>query len=802
LLAKKSQKRIRRVVPVLPPPPTFLPRAFINVALLLDEVLVLLSWVWAKTRARMSRRVAASNSEEDEFIGGGTSVNNNSSHLLQQRKGLGPTRQQGGSIPSGPIILANSSKKANSKMLKRASQVDAATMKSFVTELEREFSDIVRDYEDSAKKQKNCHQQVRAEDALGVVVSVADAACVQQSPIQRKNAPSLGPSSVELQPPILSESFGRNQSNSNNNSNNANTILISPTSTHHLGLPDFGSINRRPTFKDSFEERKTPEMGGFGGVGGLPPRPELEASKIRTRRSLASSSPGGQLEASVNTVTRKGGNTERKLKALALEIRSIGSVFLEPRGNTPPQEELQPPQPPNGLMSRSAAAHSHSIRDDSTPVSIHNTAEKKRKATGGLNGVVLSQLFPKRHHMQHSLQEVVDAIDKEEAFPHGWQDQRRTPGSTVLFVGRSKLPRMAQHGIVIPESTNSKAQNNNASLNGDGDIGQGNTRSGGGGVSLKHRTGGGLANTNKHAYLTPTQDKVIPLNRELPAWKKAWKLLSENGGTYGTGRKFNLAYSKKVAREVKGTGLNGLCQQKPYHLTPNEKNEIMKDLLRQKSLEKQRAISEASNDLVKSSHHHRQASPIPLPTTNNNNNNNNTSPGTSAAAASPNKMGKKLQASATTALTALLGWQNHRSVERSSPLHQHQQRSPQHQQHHYPSPSDARSQNESYHTASMSSNQQHHHHHRQQQQHQSGLDSNGYAREHYMSYPIGTSLRKQAQHQHEDGTGVPTFTDDEGAGAAQGYGVVGGGNTMYTVSTKKVQLAPMTEALPPQVAML
>ena len=179
--------------------------------------------------------------------------------------------------------------------------------------------------------------------------------------------------------------------------------------------------------------------------------------------------------------------------------------------------------------------------------------------------------------------------------------------------------------------------------------------------------------------------------------------------------------------------------------------------------------------------------------------------GATGAVASPNKMGRKLQASATTALTALLGWQNHRStVERSISQMQHRSPQQQHQQHYH---HDDRSQNESsYHSASMASNhrqqQQHHHHHPHHHITKNTMDSNGYAREHYMQYPIGASSssqspRKHPQLQNEDG---PIFTDDEGAATAGNN--YRGVDKAFTVSSKKVQLAPMSEEQPPQAAML
>ena len=616
------------------------------------------------------------------------------------------------------------SKKATLKQARRASQLDAATMRLFMSELDREFEEIVADYEQYGAVRRHTDDTTVATSA-GLSVQQSNTATTATTPTATKarGLPQFGAistivagqgvrggsgvaaagvaeeqnrgggSSGNFGSSSPSYAFGNNKPTPNNADAKSMSLRA-----NLFGGPPRATFAELPEEDAAFLHNASVRRSQFGlGAAGSISRRSRHFSHISGSRANSAFAPsesgntfaGAEME-SGNPTTGKKTQMDKKLKALAAELKGIGAAFLERHnGDTPPDRPLlQKPVIATPIAQKNTSVVVHDdppIRtgDQSYGSAASASPQRPSKGTKGLNGVVLSQLFPKRHHMEHTVDEVLDAIHKEETYPHGWQDQRRKPGSTVLFVGRSNLSRMAQHGIVIPEAKTTESPSPAHHLD-DGDDGvtstsqQPNRR-------MKRRLGGGNRSKHKETFLTEMQDRVVPLNRELPAWKKAWKLLSQSGASHGTSRKFNLGSTTKIKKSVRGTGFEALSQQRPYHLTPQERDGILKELVRQKAIGRQEALYATEEALAQQKQSLQQRdmglgvggelgyrgsrSPLPPLSPSTRIATTSASPAHNlqtvpASDLSPNRLGKKLQASASSALSALVGWHNHRQLEK------------------------------------------------------------------------------------------------------------------------------------------
>ena len=169
------------------------------------------------------------------------------------------------------------------------------------------------------------------------------------------------------------------------------------------------------------------------------------------------------------------------------------------------------------------------------------------KYTGAtrVNAAILNELFDKNGPKNRTVDDVLKAIDREENFAHGWDDQRRKPGTTVMFVGRERLARKAQHGVMLPE------------------------------IDSPPRPRGAQPDPPSTEKIRKKYQEdrsnvdVTPVAMRLPEWKQAWLMLSEKNAK---SNRAQLAESKKY-RHVKSSGIHILSQARPYHLTPMQRAE-------------------------------------------------------------------------------------------------------------------------------------------------------------------------------------------------------------------------------------
>lgn len=176
-----------------------------------------------------------------------------------------------------------------------------------------------------------------------------------------------------------------------------------------------------------------------------------------------------------------------------------------------------------------------------------SNSDSPRRIKHKVNAAILSELFTKHHPKHHTVDDVLKAIDREEGFAHGWEDQRRKPGTTVMFVGQARLARKAQHGFMLPE-INKRAE-----------------------VVSSSPSHVEVCKPTVHQRSQQQQQQQHSL---LPEWKQAWKLLSKNQQNHGVNKQYKLESTRKY-KNMQGSGLHGLTQEKPYHLTPLQRAECL-----------------------------------------------------------------------------------------------------------------------------------------------------------------------------------------------------------------------------------